>query len=288
MFVKLEILFQSLIKLAITGLLLFTLPCDAEIIHQRMPNGLLASAEYLDAGHDRSPILVLHGFLQTRDFFTIRRIADALHDEGYSVLLPNLSLSIEQRNQNLACEAIHTHSMEQDRDEIALWVDWLFQRTAKPVTLIGHSIGSLTLLTYLHTYPGNSPIKQSILISLIPFAQGPIAKENSAEIVRAEGELKQDGNKIHNYRLAFCDQYPSRPDHYLSYVKWDKNRVIKALLGLTHKPSIILGNKDNRLGPEWKPALKEISAKVIEIDGANHFFDHAHEFDLFDTIIELL
>ncbi|MES9834594.1 MAG: alpha/beta fold hydrolase [Candidatus Thiodiazotropha sp. DIVDIV] len=283
-----ETCFQSLFKLALTGLLLLSLPCHGEIVHQRMPNGLLATAEYLDSGSDESPILILHGFLQTRDFFTVRRIADALHDDGHTVLLPNLSLGIEQRSQSLACEAIHTHNMEQDRDEVALWVNWLSQKTSKPVTLIGHSIGSLTLLAYLHDKPSNSTIKQSILVSLIAYSQGPIAKENLAEKYRAEKDFEADKQGIYNYRLAYCDIYPTRPDHYLSYLRWDQTLVTEALLGLTKKPSIILGSKDNRLSPEWKPLLNKIKANVIEIEDANHFFDHAHEFDLFETIVELL
>ncbi|MET0122345.1 MAG: alpha/beta fold hydrolase [Candidatus Thiodiazotropha sp. 6PLUC9] len=278
----------SLFKLVLASLLMLSLPCQGETIQQRMPNGLLASAEYLESANDESPILILHGFLQTRDFFTVRRIADALHDDGHTVLLPNLSLGIEQRSQSLACEAIHSHNMELDRDEVAIWVNWLSQRTSKPVTLIGHSIGSLTLLAYLHANSPNNNIKQSILVSLIAFAQGPIAKENSAEKKRAEKDLDVDKHGIHNYKLAFCDIYPTRPDHYLSYLRWDQTLVTEALLGLSKKPSIILGSKDNRLSPEWKPLLNQIKANVVEIEDANHFFDHAHEFDLFEAIIELL
>ncbi|MCG7871639.1 MAG: alpha/beta hydrolase [Candidatus Thiodiazotropha lotti] len=275
-------------KLLLSLLLLVSHYCAAETIQLRMQNGLLATADYLDAGDKKSPILILHGFLQTRDFFTVRRIADALHDEGYSVLLPNLSLGIDQRDQSLPCEAIHTHSMEQDRDEVALWVRWLYEKSSKPVTLIGHSMGSLTLLAYLDSQPDQESINQAFLISLIAFAQGPIAKENSTDKQRAEQDLSMDPNRIYNYRLAFCDRYPSRPDHYLSYLNWDQTRASRALLGLSKKPSIILGNRDNRLSPEWKPILMDLKANVIEIEGANHFFDHSHEFDLFDSIIQML
>ena len=279
--------FRSLLSLALIGSLLIARPSHGEIIHQRMQNGLLASAEYLDGKSNDPPILILHGFLQTRDFFTVRRIADALHEDGHSVLLPNLSLGIEQRSQSLACEAIHTHSMEQDRDEIALWVDWLSRRTAQPVTLIGHSIGSLTLLAYLDAYP-DSAIDKTILVSLIAFVQGPIAKETPQDKRRAEYDLRRNKRAIRNYRLAYCDRYSTTPDNYLSYLNWDEPQVVDALVGLAQKPSIILGSKDHRLSPAWKPTLQAIKADVIEIEGANHFFDHSHEFDLLDMITELL
>ncbi|WP_083223287.1 alpha/beta hydrolase [Candidatus Thiodiazotropha endoloripes] len=286
--IMLKSIARSLPKLLLTLLLLVSHYCAAETIQLRMQNGLLATADYLDAGDEKSPILILHGFLQTRDFFTVRRIADALHDEGYSVLLPNLSLGIDQRHQSLPCEAIHTHSMEQDRDEVAQWVDWLNEKSSKPVTLIGHSMGSLTLLAYLHSQPDQDSINQAILISLITFAQGPIAKANSTDKHRAQQDLIMGPNRIYNYRLAFCDSYPSQPDHYLSYLNWDQTRASSALLGLSKKPSIILGSRDNRLSPEWKPILMELKANVIEVEGANHFFDHSHEFDLLDNIIQML
>ncbi|MCG8487087.1 MAG: alpha/beta fold hydrolase [Chromatiales bacterium] len=282
------IIAQPLPKLLLALLLLNSHYCTADTIQLRMQNGLLATADYLDAGNDKSPILILHGFLQTRDFFTVRRVADALHDEGYSVLLPNLSLGIDQRNRSLPCEAIHTHSMDQDRGEVARWVDWLHKNSSKPVTLIGHSMGSLTLLAYLSAQPEQEQINHAILISLIAFAQGPVAKESSVDKHRAEEDLATGRDGIQNYRLAFCDSYPTQPDHYLSYLNWNETQVTNALLGLSKQPSIILGSKDNRLSPEWKPTLMDIKAHVIEIEGANHFFDHSHEFDLVDSIIQLL
>ncbi|MCU7803772.1 MAG: hypothetical protein KZQ96_11280 [Candidatus Thiodiazotropha sp. (ex Lucinoma borealis)] len=54
------------------------------------------------------------------------------------------------------------------------------------------------------------------------------------------------------------------------------------------KPSIILGSSNNRLSLGWKQQLQTLEASVVEIEGANHFFDHSHEFDLLDSIEQLL
>ncbi|MCU7844600.1 MAG: alpha/beta fold hydrolase [Candidatus Thiodiazotropha sp. (ex Monitilora ramsayi)] len=232
-------------------------------------------------------VLILHGFLQTRDFFTIRRLADALNEEGHAVLIPNLSLGIDQRQQSLACEAIHTHSLEQDVSEIASWVEWLSDHREEPVTLIGHSAGSLLLLAYLAKTPG-APVEDTLLVSLIAFAQGPIAKESEDDRLAAIAHLEHDGDEVYAYPLAFCDKYVTTPGNYLSYVSWNGEKSLNSLKNLPRRPIVILGGQDQRLGEDWFPRLKQAGIEVIEIDGANHFFNHEHEFDLVDTISERL
>ena len=54
------------------------------------------------------------------------------------------------RIQSLACEAVHNHSIQQDAKEIAHWVNWLYKESGRPITLIGHSAGSLS--SEIHRY----------------------------------------------------------------------------------------------------------------------------------------
>jgi pimeloyl-ACP methyl ester carboxylesterase len=268
-------------------LLLGPHPAQSEIIIQEQSAGFIATAELLVGDTDKKAILILHGFLQTRDFFTVRRLANALHELGYTILLPNLTLGIDNRHQSLACEAIHTHSMEQDTAEIDYWVNWLRQRTDKNVTLIGHSVGSVELLAYLAEKPAPA-VDQAILISLIAFAQGPIARESEADRQRALQQLAAGRKTISNYPLNYCVSYTTTPENYLSYLAWNGNKTLKILNKMAIKPLIILGGGDRRLGDDWLPSLKQTDVEVIEIPGANHFFDHEHEFDLLDRVIELL
>jgi len=265
----------------------YTGPASGELVTLQMDNGLDATAELMRGQPGGKPILILHGFLQTRDFFTIRRLSEALHDLGHTVLLPNLTLGINHRDQSLACEALHTHSLGQDINEIDTWIDWLHQFSHSRVTLIGHSTGSLLSLVYLAEVP-SAPIDQALLISLIPFAQGPIAKESKADIRRAVERPAPASNEMLKFRLAFCDEYITTAENYLSYVTWNRDKTLAALNKTHIKPMIILGGKDMRLGDDWLPLLKQAGTHVVEIEGANHFFDHEYEFDLMDTIAELL
>jgi pimeloyl-ACP methyl ester carboxylesterase len=262
-------------------------PVRSEIVELQLPSGMQATAQLLKGEEDKLAVMILHGFLQTRDFFTVRRLGEALHDMGHTVLIPNLSLGIDNRRQSLACEAIHTHSLTGDIKEIGFWVDWLHQRSDKAVTLLGHSVGSLELLAYLSDEPA-PPVEQVILISLIAFAQGPIAKESEAERQRALQQLSDGSNELSHYRLAFCDNYTTTPENYLSYLEWNGNITLENLNNLAIKPTILLGGKDRRQGDNWLPLLRQAGIKVIEIPGANHFFDHEYEFDLMDKVEEIL
>jgi len=108
----------------VTLLLLLTASAiHAELVTQQMPSGIAANAEYLQGEPGRPTILMLHGFLQTHNFHTIHRLSAGLHDEGYTVLSPTLTLGIPFRKQSLACEAIHTHRLQDDHAEIAAWLD---------------------------------------------------------------------------------------------------------------------------------------------------------------------
>ncbi len=279
---------RSLLGILLTCcMLLTTTPVLSELIAEQQPSGFIASAQLFPGEAQKKAILILHGFLQTRDFFTVRRLGESLHDMGYTVLLPSLTLGIDNRRQSLACEAIHSHSMTKDTEEIGFWINWLQHRTGKRPTLIGHSVGSLELLAYLAEEP-DPPVEQAILISLIAFVQGPIAKENVAERQRAQQQLAHGDNSLTHYRLAYCDSYTTTPENYLSYVTWDGNKTLEVLNNLAVEPTIVLGGEDRRLGDDWLPALRQVGVEVIEIPGANHFFDHEYEFDLVDSIQKLL
>ena len=108
----------------------------AEIAQLEMRPKISASAEYLVGQRDKPAVLLLHGFLQTREFPTVATLARGMHDAGYTVLSPTLSLGIPNRRHSLACEAVHHHSLDDDVSEIARWVGWLKSRGHRSIVLV--------------------------------------------------------------------------------------------------------------------------------------------------------
>lgn len=249
--------------------------------------GIVAEAEYWPGEADLPAVLLLHGFLATREFPTIHRLSEALAGEGFSVLAPTLSLGMSRRRQSVACEAIHTHSMEQDVAELRTWTRWLAERTGKAPVVIGHSAGGAQLTAMLDA-DRDLEIARAILVSLSYFGeeQGP----DEAGFLRARATADQTlaADAMYRYSLSYCKTYVTTPSNLLSYLKWDKERLMLALTGSEVPVSVIYGDRDERIDKVWIETLRTGGAAVRPVAGANHFFDLAHEFDLLDEVLRAI
>lgn len=259
----------------------------AETVELETAEKQTAQATYLEGDNDANPVLILHGFLQTREFPTVNRLAVALNESGYTILNPSLTLGLHKRKKSLACEAIHTHNAASDAAEIAQWVDWLTKKTGKPVTLVGHSSGTQTLLKYM-AGQGNTPVNRLIFISMIHFGQSEHSYETPEMAEKARADITRGNNSLDTYALSFCKTYPTHSASFLSYYEWGREAVTSHALKIRDKLSVIIGTGDKRISGKWREQLAASGLDIIEIEKANHFFDQAHEFDLLDAIEDLL
>ncbi|RMG50237.1 MAG: alpha/beta fold hydrolase, partial [Gammaproteobacteria bacterium] len=239
--------------LLLTGLCLQTVAADEGLVRERMPNGKTAVATWYPGEADKPPVLILHGFLQTREFPTVARLGASLAEEGYPVLLPTLTLGVDDRRKSLPCEAIHLHDMPGDADEVAHWVRWLHRKTGKPVTVIGHSAGSSVLLAMAERHP-ELPVRQMILVSLLHYEGGPVESGNRPS---------PEKGGLGEYHIAFCKRYPAPPEAFESYRAWDDQRTLKALHDAPWPTTVILGGADGRVSPAWRARLSRTPAKLV-------------------------
>jgi len=263
----------------------FPVAAQAELVQQLMRPGIPASAEYLVGVRSKPAVLLLHGFLQTRDFSTVASLARGLHDAGYTVLSPTLSLNIPDRKQSLACEAVHKHSLDDDVAEIRHWIKWLKSRGHPAIVLLGHSFGSMQLLAYLSGKP-DAAVKGYIGASLIEAQIG--SADRQALIARLEARVLNKQRGLFNQTLSFCSKYPSTPEGLLSYVRWDQAQVLASLKQSPVGVKLIMGDSDEMVGGGWLKALQHIQAPMVVVKGANHFMDGEHEFDLLEHSLSFL
>lgn len=257
----------------------------AEIAQLEMRPRIYASAEYLAGQRDKPAILLLHGFLQTREFPTVATLARGLHDAGYAVLSPTLSLGVPNRRQSLACEAAHRHGMEDDIDEVARWVDWLKSRGHRSIVLVGHSFGSLQLLAYLSAHPDRS-VTGLMGASLIETQIG--ATPRPALIAYLENREPDKKATLITQSLSLCKKYTSTPRALLSYVRWDQARTLAAVKNAPVKVQLIMGDADTLIGRNWIRTLQHVHTPMVVIPGANHFMDGENEFDLLEHTLAFL
>ena len=258
---------------------------QAAIIDLEMRPGIRANAEYLVGDRSKPAVLLLHGFLQTREFSTVATLGSSLHDAGYAVLLPTLSLNIPNRKQSLVCEAIHQHSMGEDIAEITRWVSWLKSRGHQRIVLFGHSFGSLQLLAYLNAHP-DPAVKAYVGTSLI---ETQIASPSrNALIADLNDRIEHKKTDLVTHSVSFCNKYTAPPDDLLSYVVWDETRTLKAVKTRPVRMQLIMGEADEMIGRNWIKALQHIGAPMNHVRGANHFMDAGHEFDLLEHTLNFL
>ena len=268
-------------------LVLFSPASWAEIIEPRLATGTVLTAE-LRAGKPQLPaVIILHGFLQTREFPTVDRLANELASAGYTTLAPTLSLGISRRTKSLPCEAAHRHTLEQDVKEIAHWVNWLAERHTGPIVFIGHSYGSLQGLVYAAGTPHPS-LRQIIALSLVDTEQHPAKVSVPALLADARARVARGDKQVIDFVIGHCKTFTATPASYISYANWDRKRVLDLSRRNQVPLAVVIGEEDNRMGKGWTQALSAAGVKVDKIKGANHFFDAEYEFDLLDLVLNLL
>ena len=264
---------------------LLPLSAHATLITLEMRPNLPAAADYQPGAPDKPAILLLHGFLQTREFATVATLARGLADAGYSVLTPTLTLGIPGRKQSLACEAVHHTSLVDDIAEIDRWVKWLRGKGHRDIVLMGHSFGSLQLLAYLQNQP-NPAVTGFVGISMVEAQIG--GQPRAPLIERLTAQVAQHDRKLVTEPLSFCGKYPTTAEALLTYVRWDQPRLLAALHRLGDRSLLIMGGSDNRLERGWLQALQHLKTPLIVIDGGNHFMDGEHEFDVLEHTLAFL
>lgn len=265
------------------------LPGDAMASEETitLPNGQVASAEYRPGQTSNPAVLVLHGFLSTRNFLTVSNLTNALADGGYSVLAPNLSLGVNMRDVSLACEAIHTHALADDLAEINQWIEWLVRRGHKKVVFVGHSFGSLHGLLYTAEYK-NPAVKKLIATSLVDMESEIGDAVSQAQITKAQELVARNDNALATYQVSYCKKYVAPPKAFLSYASWSRQRILAAIAKAQVPIEVILGGSDTRMGNGWPEMLRRNGVKLQVIAGANHFFSNEQEFDLLDGVLASL
>ncbi len=260
---------------------------QAEIIEHRLTSGIVLTADFRPGKPQLPALILVHGFLQTRDFPTVNRLAEGLNAAGYTTLAPTLSLGISRRSKSVACEAVHRHLLEQDVSEIAAWVNWLAQRQVGPIVFIGHSYGSLQGLIYAAGKP-NPSLRQVIALSLVDTEQHPSNVSVPVLLADAKARVKRGDTSLVDFAIGHCKKFTATPKSYLSYANWDRKRVLDLSRRSRVPLNVVIGGADNRMGKGWAEALSGAGVKVDSIKGANHFFDAVYEFDLLDTVTTLL
>ena len=251
-----------------------------------LPGNISANADFRIGEANKPAVFLLHGFMATHNLNIIQIIAAELESQGYTVIAPTLSLSINNRRSGANCDAVHTHTMETDVEEVGWWIDWLNKKGYKNVIMAGFSTGSLQVAIFLsRTNPGI--IKKAVLISPAYLAGPPFsAAEEKEDITYAKELVRKNQTQLHEFHLSYCKgNFLAPAKVYLSYKEWTAARLIEVAQKISVPYIVIIGGEDHRFGVRLNKKFSGINAAVVTIPGANHFFDSPYEFEFLDQFI---
>ncbi len=273
----------------LSGLSIPSLPAFADTIEAKLPKGIIVTAGFHMGRPSQPAILLLHGFLQTHHSQPMISLASNLASKGYTTLNPTISLGINKRSQSMPCEAVHTHTAEEDIAEISYWVNWLIKKGHKNIVLAGFSsTGNFEILSYT-AQSVHPAIKNVILVSPNPIfsVQADLQKTRLA----LKSNKNKDANRPELYSLGYClNNFAATTNSYLSYAVYDENKVLELIEKTTSPTEIIIGTADTILPKNWAARIKALNspAHVNIVENANHFFDGISEFDLVEKVESIL
>ncbi len=140
------------------------------------------------------------------------------------------------------------------------------------------------LLSYLDAHP-RAEVTKLIGISLME-GKWELGEDRHAELLsRLRRHLAQGDRSLMKERFSFCNPLHATAKSLMSYLEWAPQRILHAIETIPTDQVFILGSRDQRLGAEWLDDLRRSARSVHVIQGANHFMDGEHEFELLDRVL---
>lgn len=131
-------------------------------------------------------------------------------------------------------------------------------------------------------------MKQAILVGLTDVRQEYTLEGRQALVRELKTRIARGDRSLVSPPYTFCRKYVGPPEAVLSFVGLTREDVLRWLAASRVPTRVILGERDERLGPDWAAVLRGAGVRVEVLPGASHFFDGTAELDLQDRIVQSL
>jgi len=231
-------------------------------------------------------ILITHSLIQHNGREPIPYVQELFMEKGYSSLAINYSLRVDDRHGPFDCMEPHYHTLDRSLEEIAVWVDWLKEKGATELILLGHSYGGNEIARYA------ANIQDEEIRGVVLLGPGTAdhrmwspegykiryGKELNDTLERAEILLASGRGEtiMDNVDFLFCPQASVSAASFVSYYRLDPKRLLPNLIKAATKPTLfIAAGEDNRmadLNRLVRPFIDDDKTRLVVIQGAGHFF----------------
>lgn len=260
-------------------------------------DGQVLNGFYVPAPAGGPVVLMLHGTLAHGDMEIMGTLRSVFEEQGWGALSVTLSLGESERVGMYACESAHRHLASDATAELAAWSDWLADRHAGPVVLLGHSRGALQMAVF--AAGGERPGVEALVLVAPPVAAATPAAERyrsrfgldlealieraAALVAAGQGEtLLEDVGFLH------CEGATVSAASFLSYYGAAAPAGVETLVAASPYPVLVVAGSEDEVVPgltaALAPRLDPPRIELVEIQGADHFFRDLYAYDVVDAV----
>ena len=250
-------------------------------------NGIILNGNLLSRDINKPIFIIVHGTRGYYEMEIINTLSKSLYDEGFNTLAINFSYGFSsKRNTFLECNITHNHSEQSSVNELILWYQYLISIGYKDIYFIGHSRGALNVMQAVTLINDNS-LKTFLLAPMIDTYEGTRDYYRDELKIPYDQIISSDDNYLISKRykkinFLFCENVDVYSKTYRSYLDLSKNKskypftfnIIDLLNNSKVKSTVFSGTDDEIILDSYKAlySIENKNIKIIEIDGADHFF----------------
>lgn len=242
-------------------------------------------------------VLMLHGTLAHGDMEIMSTLREVFAEEGWGALSVSLSFGEDGRTGMYPCDSLHRHLITDAAGELAAWRAWLTDRGVTRVVLLGHSRGALQMAAFAANAESSAAEALVLLAPPAPpdgreaerygarFDDELAARVREAEALVAAG---RGDEPLANVGFLYCEDARVTAAAFLSYYGPTTANDIRPLLEASPWPVLVIAGSEDEISAGLPAALgtamRAPRQRLVEIDGADHFFRDLYAYDVVEAV----
>ena len=242
-------------------------------------------------------VLMLHGTLAHGDMEIMSTLRSVFAEEGWGALSVSLGFGEDRRTGMYPCDARHQHLAGDAAAELAAWRAWLNDRGVTRVVLLGHSRGALQMAAFA---ADAEPSAAEALVLVAPPAppdgrqaeryRARFDDDLAARIRAAEALVAADrGDEVlTGVGFLYCDDARVTAASFLSYYGSAAPTDVRRFLQGSRLPVLVIAGSEDEISAGLPavlgPVLSAPRQRLVEIDGADHFFRDLYAYDVVEAV----
>ena len=246
-------------------------------------------------------ILLTHGTLAHSKHSIMQQLQELFTENELNSLAINLGLGIDKRHGMYDCSATHTHKHTDALDEISAWLDWLKEKGASNVSLLGHSRGG-NQTAWFAAERDDPVIKHIILVapqiwnekSASEKYKQKYGKELKPILAKAQALLQAGKPRqiMKGIDFIYCKDANVSAASFASYYTPEPRMDTPSLLSKIKKPVLIFSGTEDTVVKDLDKIYAALpdkgNSELAIIDGAGHMFLDLYTEEMVDKIVEFL